>query len=60
MDANVAELHAGGMDCCQIAARGIPSIGLGMGEFAAHSVDEWVDVPEFLKACKVAVALATA
>ena len=52
--------HAGGMDCCQIAAHGIPSIGIGMGEFAAHSVDEWVDVPEFLKACKVAVALATA
>jgi tripeptide aminopeptidase len=51
--------HAGGMDCCQIAAHGIPSIGIGMGEFQAHSADEWVDVSEFLNACKVAVALAT-
>ena len=51
--------HVGGMDCCQIVAHGIPSIGLGMGGFEAHSVDEWIDVPEFLNACKLAVALAT-
>lgn len=52
--------HAGGMDTCQIVAHGIPSVGLGMGEYLAHSVDEWIDVPKFLKACEVSVALATA
>jgi tripeptide aminopeptidase len=51
--------HAGGMDTCQIAAHGIPAVGLGMGEYQAHSADEWIDIPKFVKSCEVAVALAT-
>ncbi len=51
--------HAGGMDCCNIVTKGIPAVGLGMGDRGAHSVGEWLDVPHFLDACKLAVALAT-
>ncbi len=50
--------HAGGMDTCNLVSKGIPAVGMGMGDRAAHSVDEWVDVPHFLDACKVAVELA--
>jgi len=46
------------MDTCQIVAHGIPAVGLGMGEYLAHSADEWIDVPKFLKSCDLAVALA--
>jgi tripeptide aminopeptidase len=52
--------HAGGMDSCNIVVKGIPAVGLGMGDRQAHSVDEWLDVPHFLDACRLAVALATA
>ncbi|HOX05764.1 MAG TPA: M20/M25/M40 family metallo-hydrolase [Planctomycetota bacterium] len=51
--------HAGGMDSCNIVVKGIPAVGLGMGDRGAHSVDEWLDVPHFLDACKLAVSLAT-
>jgi tripeptide aminopeptidase len=47
------------MDTCNVVAKGIPAVGLGMGDRAAHSVDEWVDVPHFLDACRLAVDLAT-
>jgi tripeptide aminopeptidase len=50
--------HAGGMDTCNIVSKGIPAVGLGMGDRAAHSIDEWINVPHFLDACRVAVELA--
>ena len=49
--------HVGGMDCCHIVAKGIPAVGLGMGDYLAHSVQEYMKVPEFLKACRLAEAL---
>lgn len=51
--------HPGGTDSNNIVAQGIPAVSLGMGDCAAHSVNEWVDVPKFLKACEIAVDLAT-
>jgi tripeptide aminopeptidase len=51
--------HWGGMDCNNVVSKGIPAVGLGMGDNKAHSVEEWVNVPEFLKACELAVELAT-
>jgi tripeptide aminopeptidase len=52
--------HSGGMDCCNVVSKGIPAVGMGMGDRAAHSVHEWIDVNQFLDACRVAVDLATA
>jgi tripeptide aminopeptidase len=50
--------HTGGMDTCRLVSRGIPAVGLGMGDHAAHSAGEWIDVGQFLDACRVAVELA--
>ncbi|MBN2188658.1 MAG: M20/M25/M40 family metallo-hydrolase [Chitinispirillaceae bacterium] len=50
--------HRGGQDTCNIVEKGIPAVGMGMGDFQAHSVDEWLDVPHFLDACRIAVELA--
>lgn len=50
--------HPGGMDSCHLVAKGIPTVGLGMGCRQAHSVEEWLDIPHFLMACRLAVELA--
>lgn len=50
--------HRGGMDTCNVVAKGIPAVGMGMGDNLAHSVDEWLDVPQFLDACRIATILA--
>ena len=50
--------HRGGMDTCNVVAKGIPAVGMGMGDNQAHSVDEWLDVPQFLDACRIGVDLA--
>ncbi len=50
--------HCGGMDTCNMVAKDIPAIGLGMGDRDAHSANEWIDVKQFLDGCKVAVELA--
>lgn len=51
--------HRGGQDTCNIVSKGIPAVGMGMGDFQAHSVDEWLDVSHFLDACRIAGMLAT-
>jgi tripeptide aminopeptidase len=52
--------HDGGMDTNHIVATGIPAVGMGMGDRQGHAVEEWLDVPHFLKACEIAVHLALA
>jgi len=47
----------GGVDSNNIVAKGIPSVSLGFGGRRAHTPDEWLSVPEFLKACQLAVEL---
>ncbi len=51
--------HRGGQDTCNLVSKGIPAVGMGMGDFHAHSVDEYLDVQHFLDACRIAVTLAT-
>jgi len=48
----------GGMDTCNIVAKGIPAVGLGMGDHQAHSADEWIDLDHFRDGCRVAIELA--
>jgi len=50
--------HPGGTDSNNIVAKGIPAVSLGMGGRRAHSVEEWLDVPNFLKGCEIAVEAA--
>lgn len=50
----------GGLDANPLVAAGIPTITLGAGQHGAHSVDEYVDVDEFLAGCRLGIALASA
>ncbi len=48
----------GGLDANWINRHGLPTVTFGAGQNAIHTVEEWVDVPEFLLGCKAALALA--
>jgi tripeptide aminopeptidase len=49
----------GGMDANQLVAHGIPTVTFGAGQRAVHTPDEYVEVNDFLTACRLAVELAT-
>ncbi|MCZ8314390.1 M20/M25/M40 family metallo-hydrolase [Phreatobacter sp.] len=50
----------GGLDANYLCLHGIPTVTFGAGQNEAHTVDEWVDIPAFQNACRLAIALATA
>lgn len=49
----------GGLDANWMVRHGIPTATFGAGQNDIHTVKEWVDVPEFLEGCRLAVELAT-
>jgi tripeptide aminopeptidase len=49
----------GGLDANWMVRHGIPTVTLGAGQNDIHTVKEWVEVPEFLEGCRLAVELAT-
>jgi len=49
----------GGLDANWLTARGCPTVTLGCGQVDGHTVRERVDVKEYLRACRVALELAT-
>jgi tripeptide aminopeptidase len=49
----------GGLDANWLTARGIPTVSLGCGQNAIHTNNEWLDLDEFAKACRIARRLAT-
>jgi tripeptide aminopeptidase len=49
----------GGLDANWLVKHGIPTITFGAGQNEVHTIDEFVDVPEFLRGCRLALALAT-
>ena len=49
----------GGLDANWLTAHGIPTVTLGCGQNAIHTVDEWVNLDEFTRACRIALRLAT-
>ena len=49
----------GGLDANWTVRHGIPTITFGAGQNNVHTVEEYVDVPEFLDGCRLALALAT-
>jgi tripeptide aminopeptidase len=49
----------GGLDANWVVRHGVPTVTLGAGQNAIHTVDEWVDLGEFAAGCRLAIALAT-
>jgi tripeptide aminopeptidase len=48
----------GGLDANWLVRHGVPTVTLGAGQNAIHTVDEFVDLNEFAAGCRLAVALA--
>jgi tripeptide aminopeptidase len=55
----VTRVTNGGLDANWMVRHGVPTVTLGAGQNEIHTVKEWVDVPEFLAGCRMAVELAT-
>lgn len=49
----------GGMDACWIVRHGIPAVTVAVGQRQVHTADEWVDLDDFEKACRLVVAIGT-
>jgi tripeptide aminopeptidase len=49
----------GGLDANWLVRRGIPTITFGAGQNQVHTVDEFVELKEFVDGCRLALALAT-
>jgi tripeptide aminopeptidase len=49
----------GGLDANWLDRHGVPTVTIGAGQYEIHTIKEYVDVPEFLQGCRLAVALAT-
>ena len=52
------KLSSGGLDSNWLVRHGIPAITFGAGQHDVHTVDEYVDLKEFLEGCEYALALA--
>jgi len=50
----------GGLDANHLNEKGIPTVTLGAGQHGPHTIDEYVDVREYLDGCRVALGVATA
>ncbi|MBM80195.1 MAG: peptidase M20 [Planctomycetaceae bacterium] len=49
----------GGLDANWLTAHGFPTVTLGCGQDAVHTVNEVLHVPNFLNACRIGLVLAT-
>jgi tripeptide aminopeptidase len=49
----------GGLDANFLNAKGVPTVTLGAGQHNIHTVDEYVDLEEFVTGCQLLVAIAT-
>lgn len=52
-------LSNGGLDANWLVRHGVPTVTFGSGQAEVHTVNEYVNVEEYLKACRLAVVLAT-
>lgn len=49
----------GGLDANWLVKHGVPTVTFGAGQAEMHTVNEYVDLSEFVLGCRLAVALAT-
>ncbi len=52
-------LASGGLDANWLVRHGVPTVTFGSGQNEVHTVDEWIDIPRFQDACRLALHLAT-
>ena len=52
-------LASGGLDANWLVRHGVPTVTFGSGQNDVHTVDEWIDIPRFQDACRLALQLAT-
>jgi tripeptide aminopeptidase len=50
----------GGLDANWMVRHGIPTVTIGAGQNGIHAIGEYVDLAEYTRACRLALALATA
>lgn len=50
----------GGLDANWLTAHGFPTVTLGCGQHDIHTVNETLNIPEFLTGCRIATRLASA
>ncbi len=55
----VLRMSNGGLDANWLVRHGIPTITFGAGQNNIHTVDEYVNLNEYLEGCQFALALAT-
>lgn len=49
----------GGLDANWMVRHGVPTVTFGAGQNEAHTIDEWINLDEYDRACAVALQLAT-
>ncbi|CAN7387731.1 M20/M25/M40 family metallo-hydrolase [Bradyrhizobium sp. LjRoot220] len=49
----------GGLDANWMVRHGVPTVTFGAGQNEPHTIDEWINLDEYDKACALAVQLAT-
>ncbi len=49
----------GGLDANWLVRKGVPTVTFGAGQHNIHTIEEYVDLPEFYQGCLMALALAT-
>lgn len=49
----------GGLDANWMVRHGVPTVTFGAGQNEVHTVDEWINLDEYDRACALAVQLAT-
>jgi tripeptide aminopeptidase len=55
----VTKISNGGLDANWMTAHGMPTVTLGCGQEAIHTVKERLHLPSYLKACRIGLLLAT-
>lgn len=55
----VTRISNGGLDANWLSARGLPTVTLGAGQKNVHTVDESLNVSDFLNGCRIGLLLAT-
>ena len=49
----------GGLDANWMVRHGVPTVTFGAGQNEAHTIDEWINLDEYDRACTLALQLAT-
>jgi tripeptide aminopeptidase len=55
----ILRITNGGLDANWMVRHGIPTVTFGAGQRNVHTIEEYVDLPDFLGGCRLALALAT-